>query len=110
MKYEIKKLGNEFHQYKITREKDEMAFSTGATNQLCLIETRSASAIRKLVRHIKQLTEQIDLLRDANQRAARVIERQEALLDVFEDEFNQVHAQHDETRDILPRSVEENMD
>lgn len=88
LRAELQKKDIEFEEFKIKKEKDQETLSTEFFTQSRIFEDKSNAATRKLARYIKNQAKQLDTLIETNRRATIVIQKQNDLLDRYEEELS----------------------
>ena len=91
LRTEIKKRQIEHEEFKLQKEHEDMTMSSEFLTQSRAIEDKNNAALRKLSRHIAAQHKEIEMLKDANYKATEVLEKQNLLLDKYEEELAHVH-------------------
>lgn len=87
LRAELKRKEIEFEEFKIKKEKDQQTLSSEFLTQSRIFEDKTNAATKKLARYISNQAKELDTLIEANRRATEVINKQNDLLDRYEESF-----------------------
>lgn len=84
---QLKSKDQQFSDFKDQKERETLELSTTLMSQNNLLEDKNNAAMKKLARYIKNQAGQIEILTQANRKATTILDKQNYLLDKYEDEL-----------------------